>query len=458
MAKDLFKNNRWRLKGIDGCRRRELIEQFLVVGAAILSALVIICFAGSGWAVEVGGKPVGVVKKRSVAENVIKEILRAREAVLGQPVMPEEEVTYRRVRVAQNAVLTSGELKTRLEDALHLYTRAAVVRVDGKDLFYFKDIDTAETFLNTVRRMYAVKPDNKAFFDEQVETAVLDAPVSRVLSIEDALSAVRRGIEEKWRYTVKEGDTLWDIAAAQGLSVEDVIAANPGVDPENLSIGQLIRLRREKPVLTVVQKYETSKVEHIPFPKEIRYDTSLNRGQIDVIQYGKPGKKEIKYRVTVKNGVEVSREVIATRELVAPVKQVERRGSRYLLASRGEGRASLGWPVSGPILSGYGMRWGRMHTGLDIGSAYGVAVGAAGSGTVIRAGWYGGYGRTVDIDHGDGVVTRYAHLSGINVGIGEAVGRGQIIGRVGSSGHSYGPHLHFEVIVNGSPRNPLKYL
>lgn len=458
MAQDPVKYQRHRFLGISGYGRRELREQLLVVGAAILCAFIIIYFAGMGWAVEVGGKPVGVVKKRSVAENTVKEIIEAREAALGQPVKPEKEVTYRRVRVAQSTVLTPGELKARLREALCLYTRAAVVRVDGKELFYFKNVETAAAFLDSVRQMYAVKPDKKAFFEEQVETVVIDTPISRVTSIEDALSAVQRGIEEKWRYTVKKGDTVWDIAAAQDLSVEEVIAANPGMNPDNLSIGQVIRLRREKPVLTVVQEYDSTKVELIPFPKEIRYDTSLRRGQVEVVQYGKPGKKEIKYRVTVKNGVEVSRQVIATRQLSAPVKQIERRGSWYLLASRGEGRASLGWPISGPILSGFGMRGGRMHTGLDIGAKYGAAVGAAGSGTVIRAGWHGGYGRTVDIDHGDGVVTRYAHLSRIGVGLGEAVERGQYIGRVGSSGHSTGPHLHFEVIINGSPRNPLKYL
>lgn len=450
--------NRRRLRGVNGYWRRELREQLLVVGAAILFAIIVCNFAGRGWAVEVDGKPVGVVKKRAVAEDTVKAIIEAREAALGQPVKSEEEVTYRPVRVSQSTVLTPGELKARLEDALRLYTRAAVVRVNGKDLFFFKNVDTAEAFLDSVRKMYAVKPDKESFFEEQVETAVLNAPASRVTSVEDALAAVRRGIEEKWRYTVKDGDTLWDIADRQDLSVEDVIAANPGLNPDSLSIGQVIRLRRERAILTVVQEYEASKVESIPFPREIRYDTSLHRGQVKIVQNGKPGRKEIKYKVTVENGVEVSREVIATRQLTAPIKQIERRGSQYLLASRGEGRASLGWPISGPVLSGYGMRWGRMHTGLDIGSDYGVQVGAAGSGTVIRAGWYGGYGRTVDVDHGDGVVTRYAHLSRISVGVGEAVGRGQVIGRVGSSGHSYGPHLHFEVIVNGSPRNPLNYL
>ncbi|MDI6630819.1 MAG: M23 family metallopeptidase [Thermoanaerobacteraceae bacterium] len=438
--------------------QRELKEHLLVVGAAVgCTALIFYCALG-GWLVEAGGEPVGVVKKRVVAEKVVEELLEARETLLGQPVKPEEEVSYRRVRVFQNQFLTAEELRTRLEDRLHLYTEAAVVCVNGKEQFYFKDTRTAQAFLHSVRQMYAVKQDQPASFGEEIQVVVCEVPADRLTSVEDALSAVRRGIEEKWRYIVKEGDNLWNIAAAQGLSVEDVIAANPGINPDRLSIGQVIRLRREKPLLTVIQQYEVAKIEPIPFPREIQYDQQMHRGQVKIVKQGQPGKKEITYRVTVENGVEVNREVIATRELSPPVKQVERRGSRYLLASRGEGRANLGWPISGPILSGYGMRWGRMHTGLDIGAGYGAAVSAAGSGTVIRAGWYSGYGHTVDIDHGDGVVTRYAHLSRIDVGVGEVVGRGQIIGAVGSTGHSYGPHLHFEVIVNGAPRNPLQYL
>lgn len=444
--------------GPDRVWQRELKEHLLVVGAAVgCTALLFYCALG-GWLVEAGGTPVGVVKKRAVAEEAVEELLKAREALLGQPVRPEGEVSYRRVRVFQNRFLTAEELRTRLEDCLHLYTEAAVVCVNGKEQFYFKDTRTAQAFLHSVRQMYVVKQDQPASFGEEIQVVVCKVPADRLTSVEDALAAVCRGIEEKWRYTVKEGDNLWNIAAAQGLSVEDVIAANPGINPDRLSIGQVIRLRREKPLLTVIQQYEVAKIEPIPFPREIQYDRQMHRGQVKIVKQGRPGKKEITYRVTVENGVEVNREVVATRELSPPVKQVERRGSRYLLASRGEGRANIGWPISGPILSGYGMRWGRMHTGLDIGAGYGAAVSAAGSGTVIRAGWYSGYGRTVDIDHGDGVVTRYAHLSRIEVGVGEVVGRGQIIGAVGSTGHSYGPHLHFEVLVNGAPRNPLQYL
>ena len=116
------------------------------------------------------------------------------------------------------------------------------------------------------------------------------------------------------------------------------------------------------------------------------------------------------------------------------------------------------WPVSGPVVSPFGMRWGRMHEGIDIGAGYGTAIVAAASGTVISAGWMGGYGNLIIIDHGGGLATAYAHQSSFAVGYGGQVSQGQTIGYVGCTGHCYGPHLHFEVRVTGAAVDPLGYL
>jgi len=120
--------------------------------------------------------------------------------------------------------------------------------------------------------------------------------------------------------------------------------------------------------------------------------------------------------------------------------------------------AGLIWPCDGVVVSSFGMRWGRMHEGIDIGCAYGTPNRAAASGTVIYAGWLGGYGNLVVVDHGNGLSTAYAHASSILVSVGQTVSQSQTVSLVGSTGHSTGPHLHFEVRVNGVAVDPLPYL
>jgi murein DD-endopeptidase MepM/ murein hydrolase activator NlpD len=129
--------------------------------------------------------------------------------------------------------------------------------------------------------------------------------------------------------------------------------------------------------------------------------------------------------------------------------------------SSGDGQpsaAGLVWPCDGVVVSGYGMRWGRMHEGIDIGCAYGTSNRAAAAGTVIHSGWLGGYGNLVVVDHGNGLSTAYAHASVLLVGVGQSVSQGETLSLVGSTGNSSGPHLHFEVRVNGAAVDPLFYL
>lgn len=120
--------------------------------------------------------------------------------------------------------------------------------------------------------------------------------------------------------------------------------------------------------------------------------------------------------------------------------------------------SGLIWPVSGPITSPFGMRWGSLHPGLDIGAGMGTPIHAAASGRVIVAAYSGGYGNLIVIDHGNGLATAYAHQSSMAASVGQQVSQGQVIGYVGSTGFSTGPHLHFEVRVNGSPVDPMGYL
>jgi murein DD-endopeptidase MepM/ murein hydrolase activator NlpD len=126
--------------------------------------------------------------------------------------------------------------------------------------------------------------------------------------------------------------------------------------------------------------------------------------------------------------------------------------------SRSVSSSGFIWPVHGVVTSGYGWRWGRMHEGIDIAVSSGTPVVAAASGTIIVAGWMGGYGNLVVVDHGNGIATAYGHNNTVTVGVGQAVAQGQLIAYSGSTGHSTGPHVHFEVRVNGAPVDPFGYL
>jgi murein DD-endopeptidase MepM/ murein hydrolase activator NlpD len=116
------------------------------------------------------------------------------------------------------------------------------------------------------------------------------------------------------------------------------------------------------------------------------------------------------------------------------------------------------WPLQGPITSPFGMRWGTLHPGIDIGVPTGTPIHAAAGGTVIWCGWMSGYGNLVMIDHHNGLATLYGHQSRIGVGCNEQVSQGQVIGYVGCTGFCTGPHLHFEVRLNGTPVDPIGYL
>jgi murein DD-endopeptidase MepM/ murein hydrolase activator NlpD len=122
------------------------------------------------------------------------------------------------------------------------------------------------------------------------------------------------------------------------------------------------------------------------------------------------------------------------------------------------GSSGLIWPVNGPVVSGFGMRWGEMHEGVDIAVPTGTPIRAAASGSVAIAAWTGGYGNYTCVDHGGGLSTCYGHQEAYAVSAGQSVSQGQVIGYSDCTGHCFGPHVHFEVRINGAAVDPMGYL
>ena len=170
-----------------------------------------------------------------------------------------------------------------------------------------------------------------------------------------------------------------------------------------------------------------------------------------VTQEASTGHRKVTALVTYKNGNETGREIIAQTIVTEAKPKIIERGT--------QAPPTYIKPISGGrYSSGFGKRWGRMHKGVDWACSVGTAVKASCGGTVVSAGWSNGYGYCITIRHPDGKQTRYAHLSKILVSSGKSVKQGDKIALSGNTGRSTGPHIHFEILVNGSQVNPLKYL
>ena len=257
---------------------------------------------------------------------------------------------------------------------------------------------------------------------------------------------------EATTYVVQPGDSLSGIAVKYNMTVEEVKALNPGIESDD-NIYYDDRLTVSVPSAAVeilVQKQVTYKEDYYA---DIVYedDGEMYIGESEVIQEGQAGTHTVTDLVTYKGETEYDREQVQETVQVAAVAQVVRRGTKS--------RPTYMYPCTNwYITSRYGYRWGRLHAGTDVGVPIGTTVRASRAGQVIVSGWVGGYGNCVMIDHGDGVTTVYGHLNECLVSVGQYVNQGETIALSGNTGRSTGPHLHFEIRINGAAVDPEPYL
>lgn len=236
-------------------------------------------------------------------------------------------------------------------------------------------------------------------------------------------------------HVVKAGETLSALSRMYEVSVDAIRAAN-GLPSDQIKQGQQLV---------------------IPGAKSPRYHTVAEGDTLWelTVRYGVGLEELLRANPTVDNPGHLS----VGLELVIPGAggSTQAAGSAPHLDDLSLGGKFM-WPVAAPISSYFGPRWGRNHAGVDLAANTGVPIQAARAGTVVLAGTVSGYGETVILEHTDGTRTLYAHCSRLLVRAGQSVKQGDRIAEVGSTGQSTGPHLHFEIIVNGKPRDPLLYL
>jgi murein DD-endopeptidase MepM/ murein hydrolase activator NlpD len=304
--------------------------------------------------------------------------------------------------------------------------------------------------------------DATAKFVKNVEVINGLYPISSIISTDKMQAYINGKSSAGTTYTVKEGDTLTSIAAANNMSISDLRKLNPNIT-ESIHPGDLIQLKVAVPTLEVEVIKTISYEGTLPYSTETKKDDSKYSDYVKVLQEGVDGKQYCVDRVHYINGIEVSRESVKRTVTKQPISKIVLTGTKKRpVNEKGVASGKFMWPLPSlhMITSTFGSRWGAFHKGIDISGsgAYGKVIVAADGGVVTLAGWNDGYGKCVIINHGNGKKTLYGHCSSLLVSAGQAVSRGQAIARVGSTGDSIGPHLHFEVIVGGSHVNPRNYV
>lgn len=283
----------------------------------------------------------------------------------------------------------------------------------------------------------------------------VEVPDVDVFTKEEALAYIKNGRMVPHTHVLAKGEDAKKIAALWGLAPETVAKLNPQLEAGDVNPGAKIKVERKEPVVRDVQVVREVRQHYTPFQVSYVDDPSLTVGEYQVETPGKVGVKTTTSDVERVAGFEQIRTVINETYNQAPENAIVRRGT-----AKGPG---VIWPLKGVLTSPFGVRvWGNgfteFHRGIDIAAPTGTPVHAAKSGIVTYAGEMGSYGNVVFIDHGNGFSTRYAHLSAIHCKVGDNMKMGDVLGLVGSTGNSTGPHLHFETLINNIPKNPMNFL
>lgn len=301
-----------------------------------------------------------------------------------------------------------------------------------------------------------LKEINYAEKIEVVEAYLLDEELN---TVDQAVELVTKEQEKQIIYKVKSGDTLSQICIDNDIPMEELIAINDALADENtmIRIDQELAITVPEPDLSILWKDEQVYTED--YEAEVQYipNDEWYTTQKVTLQEPSAGRRKVAALVEYKNNTEISREILKEEIYAQAVPKIVERGTKipptYIKPISG-GRVSSRFGGRNAPTKGASTN----HKGIDWAVPTGTSVVASNGGTVSVAGWGSGYGYVVYINHADGRQTRYGHLSKILVKSGQTVSQGQKIALSGNTGRSTGPHLHFEIRINGTAVNPLEYL
>jgi murein DD-endopeptidase MepM/ murein hydrolase activator NlpD len=442
-----------------------LYLSMLVLGVFIFNLFIVDYI--DGFKVYVNKKEIALVKDYKVIHSILASL---EQEIEGQShldiVFDEYLLKYQKTESTLDNFTSLASLEKNLKENVTYKCKCWALVINGKEAVYLRQKPDAEKLIKDIRNYYIPVAGNNEKIDitdvkilEPFKIEPAQAYYPDILSEEDAFTFLLEGKEQKLTYTVKDRDNFYSIARDFRLDPSALIEANPTVNPRLIKPGDTINLSMPEPLLNIEISYQHVYEEVIPAPIIVKRDNTMLRTQTVVEEPGESGNKRVFADIVLHNGFIKSRTVAMEEILKTPSLRILRQGTQRTPDDILVSSAFLP-PGIGIITSPFGVRrWGKVHTGIDVATATGTPVSAFRAGTVKYAGWNPwGYGNLVIIDHGGGMETYYAHNSVIKVEVGESVTKGQMISLSGSTGISTGPHVHFEVRMDGHPINPLTFL
>lgn len=413
-----------------------------------------------GFDAFLGNEPLGKVRTEEIALSMMEDIKTELSNTYDVDIVLDKELNFEETHCKDKNLISDTDLKNNIKSKINFVVSGYSLQVNGEEVGVLKHEDDAKEILEKIKEPFVLNEDDFKVKEikilENVDIVKKDIPLNKISDTESLLEYLKTGSEEIKTHVVEVGESLWTIAKIYDTTVDELVEANFDKDPKKLKPGDEVKLIVPKSKITVATVEEIEYIEDTNYEVQVEYDKNMYANQKQVKVEGKKGKSKVVANEIRHNGMLFEREVINEEVLEKPVDELVVKGTKEVPKTIATG--SFLMPTRGRISSRYGMRWGRMHKGLDIAASNGSPIKAADGGKVTFTGRKGSYGNLVEIDHGNGYKTRYAHCSKILVKTGERVYKGQHIANVGSTGNSTGPHVHLEVLKNGANVNPANFV
>ncbi len=445
-------------------KEKRLHSLMFLGGSCALAGIILFCsFFTIGTTVSYDGQVLGRLASKSEAETVRKDLESITSRTLGETYTIDDSLLqYDSGWMLRQDIEDKAVYEDQLSDEIGLVTSAYCLYVNDVRIGATPYEGALEELLDQLQKAASDEDTISCEFAEDVEIRQEYVPTSEIMNLGYIAELLYSTKTAEVTYEVKKGDTWSQIAAKNDMTSAELLALNPGYNINKLQIGEVLTLSASVPYLTMTVVKQERYLDDVSYNIEYTDSAYLYQGDYKVTSKGEYGKADVMAKATYVNGEETERTILSSVTLKEPVTEYRLRGTKARPTWMPTG--SFRWPTSGRISSYFGGRkspggiGSTNHKGIDIAVPRGTPIYAADGGTVTYAGWMSGYGYLVQIDHGNGYVTRYGHNSSLTVSVGQHVYKGQQVARAGSTGNSTGNHCHFEVRYNGVAKNPLNYL